>query len=109
MKPKRATVMFALSALLMLAGPAWASPRALPAALPAGDVVAPEGVQAMILARDGVSLDQAAAMVRRQTGGRIIKASSRRSNGRTVHYIRVLTRDGRVFTVRVDAASGRVL
>lgn len=60
-------------------------------------------------ARDGVSLDQAAAMVRRQTGGRIIKASSRSSNGRTVHFIRVLTPDGKVFTVRVDARTGRVL
>lgn len=61
------------------------------------------------LAEERVSLDQAAAMVRRQTNGRIIKASTRRSNGRAIHHIRVLTRDGKVFTVRVDATSGRRL
>lgn len=70
---------------------------------------APQGPVAETLARDTVSLDQAVALVRRQTNGRIIKASTRRSNGRSVHHVRVLTRDGRVFTVRIDAASGRRL
>lgn len=98
-----------LSAFWLLAGQAVASPRQQAPALTTGSVNAPDADFDRALARDRVSLDQAAAMVRRQTGGRIIKASSRSSNGRTVHFIRVLTPDGKVFTVRVDAASGRVL
>lgn len=110
MKLKTAIFIAFLLAQVALSTGAGAAARDLPTALPGGGVVAPDPASAgRPTARDGVSLDEAAARVRRQTGGRIIKATSRSSNGRTVHYIRVLTADGRVFTVRVDAASGRIL
>ncbi|NNF52174.1 MAG: hypothetical protein HKN59_07020 [Gammaproteobacteria bacterium] len=98
-----------LAVLLLLAGRTAAAPSPSEDHFAYGSVSAPAQPGQRSLAQDRVSLDEAAAMVRRQTGGRIIKASSRSSNGRTVHFIRVLTRDGKVFTVRVDAASGRVL
>ena len=110
MKLKTAIIIAFLLAQVPLASGVGAAVRDLPTAVSGGGVVAPDPASAGgPMASDGVSLDEAAARVRRQTGGRIIKASSRTSNGRTVHYIRVLTADGRVFTVRVDAASGRVL
>lgn len=54
-----------------------------------------------------VSLDQAVSMVRRSTGGRVIKANTSWSNGRPVHSIRVLLENNRVRTIRIDAVSGR--
>lgn len=93
---------------VLLTPSALAAPRTS-AGIPTGGWQQPDSSGERALAEDRVSLDQAVAMVRRQTGGRVIKASTRRSNGRAVHHIRVLTRDGKVFTVRVDAASGRRL
>ncbi len=55
------------------------------------------------------SLDQAVAKVRRQYGGKIIRAETRKSNGRPVHHIKVLSDNGRVRTVRVDGVTGRIL
>lgn len=52
---------------------------------------------------DGVSLDQAVAQVRRDTGGRILSAETVRENGRKVHRIKVLTRDNKVRIVRIEA------
>ena len=95
-----------LAALLSPAG--WAAPGSIEKTA-TGGWHAPVAIEGAVMARDRVSLDQAVAMVRRQTSGRIIKASTRRSNGRAVHHVRVLTRDGKVFTVRIDAASGRRL
>lgn len=56
-----------------------------------------------------VSLDQAVSMVRRSSGGRVIKASTSYRNGRPVHSIRVLTDNNKVRTYRIDAVSGRNL
>lgn len=56
----------------------------------------------------GVSLDQAVAMVQAKYGAKVMRANTVNEDGRTVHYIRLIAGDrARVFTVRVDAASGR--
>ena len=49
-----------------------------------------------------VSLSEAVDRVRRQHGGRIISAETRRSGNRDVHHIKVLTPDNKVKTVRVN-------
>lgn len=54
------------------------------------------------------SLDQAVNMVRREYGGKVIRAESRNSGGRVVHYVKVHTDDGRVRTFKVDANSGKI-
>jgi uncharacterized membrane protein YkoI len=51
---------------------------------------------------DGLSLSDAVEQVRRQTDGRIVSAETRTSNGREVHYIKVLTKDGKVKTHKVQ-------
>ena len=49
----------------------------------------------------GKSLSQAIEQVRRQTGGQILSATTKVQGNREVHYIKVLTKDGKVRTVKV--------
>ena len=50
----------------------------------------------------GMSLAEAIESVRRKTNGRIIDAKTRVSGNREVHHIKVLTKDGKVQTHRVQ-------
>ncbi|MFK8053685.1 MAG: PepSY domain-containing protein [Woeseiaceae bacterium] len=52
---------------------------------------------------DKVTLEQAVRRVRKQYGGRILSAETRGSGGRRQHVIKVLTDEGRVRTVRINA------
>ncbi|MBK7250337.1 MAG: PepSY domain-containing protein [Gammaproteobacteria bacterium] len=45
----------------------------------------------------------------RQFGARVVRAETREDRGRTVYVLRLLSPDGRVWTVRVDAQSGRTI
>jgi len=67
-----------------------------------GSVLPPQATS-MAAVRDEVSLSEAVARVKREYGGRILEAETREQNGRRVHVIKVLTREGRVRTVRVPA------
>lgn len=52
---------------------------------------------------NGMSLSQAVDSVRRQGNvDRVISANTRVSGGREVHYIKVLTKDGKVRTHKVN-------
>ena len=55
-----------------------------------------------IVQNDGMSLSQAVESVRRSTDGRIVSAETKTKNGREVHYIKVLTKDGKVKTHKVS-------
>lgn len=54
-----------------------------------------------------VSKDEAAALARQATGGRVLDIQAEDRNGRTVYRVKVLL-DGRVRFVQVDAQSGNV-
>ena len=56
--------------------------------------------------RDGISLDEAVARVRQDTGGRVLAAETRSDGGRTIYRIKVLLPNGSVRVVNVDAQSG---
>ena len=56
--------------------------------------------------REGLSLEQAAARIQRQTGGRILSADVLNRKGRVVYRIKVLMPSGHVRIFRVDAESG---
>jgi uncharacterized membrane protein YkoI len=56
--------------------------------------------------QNGLSLDEAVARVRRDTGGRVLSAESRDDRGRTTYRIKVLLPNGTVRVVNVDAQSG---
>lgn len=85
------TLLFCLTLLLPLA--------ALSAWPPGQSGVA---LQAVSQGND-ISLEQAAAQVQQQHGGRILSAETVQENGRQVHLIKVLTSDHQVRTVRVPA------
>ncbi len=55
---------------------------------------------------DGVSLDQAVQMAQRQFRAKAVRAETVESGGKRVHQIRLLSAEGKVWTVRVDAESG---
>jgi uncharacterized membrane protein YkoI len=59
------------------------------------------------VAAAAVTLEQAVAQVRRETGGRILQAETVQEQGRRVHRIKVLTPQRSVRTLRIDAGNGR--
>jgi uncharacterized membrane protein YkoI len=56
----------------------------------------------VVAQNNGKSLSEAVEQVRRQTGGRILSAETKVSGGREVHHIKVLTKDGKVKTHKVQ-------
>ncbi len=56
-----------------------------------------------------VSMGQAVKMVEARYQARVVRADTRRQGGQVIYVMRLLDRHGRVFTVRVDAASGTIL
>ena len=55
-----------------------------------------------------LSMDQAVKMVEQRYRARVEKAEALRDGARTVYVLRLLNDAGRVWTVRVDAASGAI-
>jgi len=53
----------------------------------------------------GKTLSEAVEQVRRQTNGRILSAETKINGNREVHHIKVLTKDGKVRTVKVPGRS----
>lgn len=49
-----------------------------------------------------MSLSDAIELVRRRTGGKVISAETKVQGGREVHHVKVLTKDGKVRTERVN-------
>jgi Peptidase propeptide and YPEB domain len=58
--------------------------------------------------RSSVSLDQAVEMAQARFRAKAVKAETVNDGGRRVHQIRLLSSDGKVWTVRVDAQSGNM-
>lgn len=56
----------------------------------------------------GMSLDQAVEMVQRRYRAKAVKAETLRQGERRVHQIRLLSAEGKVWNVRVDAETGAV-
>jgi len=57
----------------------------------------------------GISLDEAVAQARKRHKGKVLSAETTRSDGRKVHRIKILTKDGRVKRTRIDARTGNKL
>ena len=51
---------------------------------------------------DGMSLSEAIESVRSRTGGRVVSAETKIEGDREVHHIKVLTKDGKVRTHKVN-------
>jgi uncharacterized membrane protein YkoI len=82
-------------------------------AVPAGAAKQKSGGNGNVAAEDtravqpaAISKDEAVAMVRARTGGKVLRAERGSNQGRAVYRIRVLTPEGRVREYRVDAVTG---
>lgn len=56
-----------------------------------------------------VSRDDAAALAQKASGGRVLAVEQTERNGRLVWRVKVLTAQGEVRVILIDAASGRPL
>src|SRR5215510_2543928 len=63
---------------------------------------------AVVMPRADLSMDQAVRMVESRYHARVVKAETQHDEGRTLYVLRLLNDAGKVWTVRVDAASGSV-
>jgi uncharacterized membrane protein YkoI len=71
--------------------------------------IEPGQVKWQLAARQGqLSLSDAADLVQRRTGGRVLSAQAVREQGRELYRIKVLTPQGEVRVVLVDPATGRM-
>ncbi|HEX6637065.1 MAG TPA: PepSY domain-containing protein [Steroidobacteraceae bacterium] len=65
-----------------------------------------ERVEGMV--HDGISLDEAVSRAERQYRARVVRTDVQDEDGRKVYVLKLLSEDGRVITVRIDAATGRM-
>ena len=57
---------------------------------------------------DGISLDEAVSRAEQQYRARVVRTDVQDEDGRKVYVLKLLSDDGRVFTVRIDASTGRM-
>ena len=97
---------------LLAAGPAAsARPRPAPYDEPAVETFSPAQRDQLMPAQrgGGVSLAQATSMAQSRYMGRVVRAETVQIGDRRVHEIRILSEDGRVHIVRIDAQTGAFL
>jgi uncharacterized membrane protein YkoI len=56
-----------------------------------------------------LSMDKAVRLVQHRFRARVVRAETRRQGDRTIYILRMLDDSGRVFAVRIDAASGAII
>jgi uncharacterized iron-regulated membrane protein len=57
----------------------------------------------------GISLDEAVRRARQQHRGKVLSAEAVRIDGRKVYRIKILTKDGRVKRIHIDARTGQTV
>jgi chemotaxis receptor (MCP) glutamine deamidase CheD len=67
-----------------------------------------EREQTTAVRRDGISLDEAVRRAEAQYRARVVRTDVQDEDGRKVYVLKLLSEDGRVITVRIDAATGRM-
>ena len=78
--------------------------RSLPTGETGGSVFVDRVLDAEV--RDGISLDEAVSRAERQYRARVVRTDVQDEDGRKIYVLKLLSEDGRVFTVRIDAATG---
>ena len=56
---------------------------------------------------DGISLDEAVRRAEQQFRARVVRTDVQDEDGRKVYVLKLLSEDGKVINVRIDAATGR--
>ena len=67
-----------------------------------------EPTQVFAAFQDGISLDEAVSRAEQRYRARVVRTDVQDEDGRKVYVLKLLSEDGRVFTVRIDAATGRM-
>jgi uncharacterized membrane protein YkoI len=103
-----------MSSLLVLGFVVGAAPAAAHAAGPGAGVewqdggAAPPRQAAASAHAEAITLDRAVEMVQRRHDAKVVRAEETRDGDDVVYRIRLLSADGRVFTVRVNARTGQM-
>ena len=108
----RAGVAAGVAAAVLAGGPAAsARPQPAPHEEPAVETFSPAQRDQLMPAQrgGGVSLAQASSMAQSRYMGRVVRAETVQMGDRRVHEIRILSEDGRVHIVRIDAQTGAFL
>lgn len=103
MPPRRAVCTQLLSALLLLiavTGPGAGLTHAQTAASASNQSARTAGAQ--------IAAADAAEIVRRQYGGRVMGVKTLQRDGRVIYQVRILQDDGRMRTISVDGHSGKI-
>ncbi|MBW4052724.1 MAG: PepSY domain-containing protein [Proteobacteria bacterium] len=102
MRPFRPSLIAAV-ALVLSAGTLTA--RAYGAAPPAPRPL----LRGTAIRRTRLSMNQAVMLAQRHFSARVVRVETQTRGGRTIYVLRMLDGAGRVFAVRVDAATGTIL
>lgn len=86
----------------------FANAHSMPGSQWANGTAGAEPAPIVVAKRDGVSLDEAVARAEKQYRARVVRTDVQDEDGRKVYVLKLLSEDGRVFTVRIDAATGRM-
>jgi uncharacterized membrane protein YkoI len=93
------------AAFILLGFAPFTQGHSLPGPRPSGAAAPERAVVAVI--NDQISLDEAVSRAERQYRARVVRTDVQDEDGRKVYVLKLLSEDGRVFTVRIDAQSGR--
>ena len=92
--------------LLVTAFAPGAQAHGMPGPVYPGSAVEP--ARAIAEPLDGISLNEAVSRAEAQYNARVVRTDVVDEDGRKVYVLKLLSENGRVFTVRVDANSGRM-
>jgi uncharacterized membrane protein YkoI len=67
---------------------------------------APIGLREPPRSVPGLSMDQAIEIAEQRYRARVVRANAVEANGRRIYVLRLLSDEGRVWTIRVDAQTG---
>ena len=95
-----------LPAALLAAVGSFAQAHSTQAPLPGGSALETRYVEHVRF--DGISLDEAVRRAEAQYHARVVRTDVQDEDGRKVYVLKLLSEGGRVVTVRIDAATGRM-
>ena len=98
---------FLPAALLTLGFASFAQAHGI-ASQPGGGASVPPPARLVDEQRDGISLDEAVRRAEAQYHARVVRTDVQDEDGRKVYVLKLLSDDGRVIQVRIDAATGRM-
>jgi hypothetical protein len=92
--------------LLLIGVAPFSQARNMPGSMPNGSATH-EPARTSAVFGDGISLDEAVRRAEAQYHARVVRTDVQDEDGRKVYVLKLLSEDGRVINVRIDAATGR--